>query len=152
MPSEFVGKAEVGGNRRRTGGMRVTVLQSGGIMILDGQLVLRRTRKGEYLFPKGHVDPGETLEQTAIREVAEEVGVEAEISGELGEISFTFQGEDIRATFFMMKGIRRLPGWEEHLRTDTVVVAPDEAERLLSFENYRNVWRKARERLLASRD
>ena len=123
------------------------VRQAGGVVLLDGQLVLRRTAKGEYLFPKGHVDPGETLEQTAIREVAEETGVEAEIVDELGEIAFEFRGEDIRATFYLMRGIRRLPEWDEHLRTDTIVVAPEEAERLLSFENYRELWNKAKEAL-----
>ncbi len=123
------------------------VRQAGGVVLLDGQLVLRRNAKGEYLFPKGHVEEGETLEETALREVAEEVGVEAEILGELGEIRFSYQGEDIVATFFLMKSLRRLPDWDEHLRTDTIVVAPEEAERLLSFDNYRKLWKRAKERL-----
>lgn len=121
------------------------VRQAGGIVLLDGQLVLRRTAKGEYLFPKGHVDPGETLSQTAVREVAEEVGVEAEIVDEVGEIAFEYQGEEIRATFYLMYGVSRLADWDEHLRTDTIVVAPEEADRLLSFESYRELWRKAQE-------
>ncbi len=119
------------------------VHQAGGVVLLDGQLVLRRNAKGEYLFPKGHVEEGETLEQTAIREVAEEVGVEAEITTRLGEISFSYAGEDIVAAFFLMRGLRRLPEWEEHLRSDTIVVAPKEALPLLSFENYRQLWRQA---------
>ncbi|MBO4558347.1 MAG: NUDIX domain-containing protein [Bacteroidales bacterium] len=32
-------------------------------------------RRGAWDMPKGHVDPGETLEQTALREVTEETGL-----------------------------------------------------------------------------
>ncbi len=38
-------------------------------------LLLRATKHGEWGFPKGHVDPGETLIQTALRECAEECGI-----------------------------------------------------------------------------
>lgn len=34
-----------------------------------------RGRKGQWGFAKGHVEPGETEEQTAVREVAEETGI-----------------------------------------------------------------------------
>lgn len=37
-----------------------------------------------YIFPQGHHEPGETLEETAQREAFEEAGVEAEIQRELG--------------------------------------------------------------------
>ena len=39
-------------------------------------------RHGAWSFPKGHCDPGETSQQTAVREVFEETG----ISGQLGEL------------------------------------------------------------------
>lgn len=116
--------------------------------MLDRQVVLRRTAEGEYLFPKGHLEEGESVEEAALREVAEEVGVEAEIIAGLGDISFDFRGEEILATFYLMRAIRRLPEWEEHLRTDTVVVPAEEVPRLLSFENYRQLWSRA-VRLLA---
>ncbi len=38
-------------------------------------LLLRATKHGEWGFPKGHVDPGEDLVQTALRECAEECGI-----------------------------------------------------------------------------
>ena len=37
--------------------------------------LLIRNREGIYGFPKGHMQPGETEEQTALREVLEEVGL-----------------------------------------------------------------------------
>jgi 8-oxo-dGTP pyrophosphatase MutT (NUDIX family) len=41
-------------------------------------------------LPKGNVDPGERPEQTAIREVREETGVEAELVGKLSDIKYFY--------------------------------------------------------------
>lgn len=41
--------------------------------------VLVRAKKGHYGFPKGHMEAGETEEQTALREIREEVGLHPEI-------------------------------------------------------------------------
>src|SRR4051812_33098459 len=41
-------------------------------------------------LPKGWVDAGEKPEQTAIREVKEETGLEAEIVGKLGDIKYVY--------------------------------------------------------------
>jgi 8-oxo-dGTP pyrophosphatase MutT (NUDIX family) len=38
-------------------------------------LLLRSSKHGEWGFPKGHQDPGETLVQTALRETVEETGI-----------------------------------------------------------------------------
>jgi 8-oxo-dGTP pyrophosphatase MutT (NUDIX family) len=52
-----------------------------------------RAEKGKktvLALPKGLVDPGETPEQTAIREVREETGVEAVLVGKLGDIRYVY--------------------------------------------------------------
>jgi len=41
----------------------------------DRWLLLQASKHGEWGFPKGHQDPGETLWQTALRECAEETGI-----------------------------------------------------------------------------
>lgn len=123
------------------------VRQAGGVVLLGDQTVLRRNTRGEYLFPKGHVEEGETLAQTALREVAEEVGVEAEIVAELGEVFFPYQGDQVQVAFYLMRVTHLLPEWQDHLKTDTELVPWQEAPDILSFENYRQLWSKA-ERLL----
>lgn len=123
------------------------VKQAGGVVLMGHQVVLRRTARGEYLFPKGHIDPGETEEETARREVAEETGVEAEIVVPLGEIGFSYQGDDYRVAMFLMRVTRWLPDWPEHLARDTVVVPREQVAGLLSFESYRQLWAEA-EKLL----
>lgn len=61
----------------------------------DGQvaaLIGRIDRRGRMLWslPKGHIEVGETAEQTAIREVAEETGVQGDVLAALGSIDYWF--------------------------------------------------------------
>lgn len=114
---------------------------------MGDQVVLRLTPEGEYLFPKGHLEPDETLEGTAVREVAEETGLEAEIVARLGEVSFTYRGEEYQVTFFLMRATRQLPGWQDHLGRDVVVVPRQQVPVLLGFESYRRIWAQAEELL-----
>ncbi|MEM2081435.1 MAG: NUDIX hydrolase [Candidatus Bathyarchaeia archaeon] len=50
-------------------------------------LIKRRTIpfRGFWALPGGRVDPGETVEQTIVREVKEETGLDVEIAGKIGE-------------------------------------------------------------------
>ena len=52
---------------------------SGAIIEHDHKFLLVCTRKGNWGFPKGSVEPGETLEQAAIRVVKEETGLDVSI-------------------------------------------------------------------------
>ncbi|MCB1030247.1 MAG: RNA degradosome polyphosphate kinase [Acidimicrobiales bacterium] len=69
------------------------VLAAGGILVREGDtgpevLVVHRPRYDDWSFPKGKSDPGETFEQTALREVNEETGYEVELRGELPEVRY----------------------------------------------------------------
>lgn len=53
---------------------------AGGIIFnKKGQILMIEDAFGRWTFPKGLIDKGETPEQAAVREVKEEVGVDAEI-------------------------------------------------------------------------
>lgn len=54
---------------------------------LEYLLVRARKPKGAWVFPKGHIEKGETPERAAIREVLEEAGVGAVIVSSLGTLS-----------------------------------------------------------------
>ncbi|WP_083336037.1 NUDIX hydrolase [Mycobacteroides saopaulense] len=67
----------------------------------DGQvaaLIGRTDRRGRMLWslPKGHIEQGETAEQTAIREVAEETGIRGSVLAALGSIDYWFVTEGRR--------------------------------------------------------
>jgi 8-oxo-dGTP pyrophosphatase MutT (NUDIX family) len=55
-------------------------------------LIGRTDRRGrlEWVLPKGHVEPGETAEQAAVREIREETGLHARIVSALGPIEYWF--------------------------------------------------------------
>lgn len=55
-----------------------------------------RSRESLWTLPKGTPEPGETREQTALREVREETGLETRVVGELGVIEYTFSRRGVR--------------------------------------------------------
>ncbi len=67
---------------------------AGGVIFENGSvlLILVQNLKGEkvWTFPKGHLEPGETPEQAAIREVSEETGWDCEIISDLYKAEYSF--------------------------------------------------------------
>jgi 8-oxo-dGTP pyrophosphatase MutT (NUDIX family) len=102
--------------------MKTREHSAGGIILENGRVlsIQMRNLMGEevWTFPKGHLDPGETPEQAALREVMEETGWECEITSDLFTARYSFRrgpdevAKDVR--WFMMKrvggeGIPRTP-------------------------------------------
>ena len=73
------------------------------------EVLLICDRYGRTTLPKGHPEEGETLKEAALREVAEETGIQASIVGDpLGIISYQFQvpGRGVirkRVTYYLME-------------------------------------------------
>ena len=64
-------------------------LKAGCAVIKDGKLLVITTReRGYWNLPKGHAEKGETAEQTALRETAEETGYKVKIIRELGDLQY----------------------------------------------------------------
>src|ERR1700694_2207068 len=86
-------------------------VSAGGVGVRDGEVVVivpaRRASDGSRVLalPKGHIDPGETTQQAAEREIREETGIVAEPVRELGEARYWYRrdGKTIpkSVTFFL---------------------------------------------------
>jgi 8-oxo-dGTP pyrophosphatase MutT (NUDIX family) len=103
-------------------------------------LVEASRSRGLWVLPKGHIEPGETPEAAAVREVQEETGVRAAVVAEAGEIEFAMDGKPVRTIFFLM----RYEG--EAGRTEQRALAwrrYEDALGLLHFEDTRRVLRQA---------
>ncbi len=76
------------------GGLVVDQLDDASVAAIIGR-VDRRGRL-EWVLPKGHVEPGETPEQTAVREVHEETGLQSRVISTLGDIDYWFVADERR--------------------------------------------------------
>ena len=124
----------------------------GGIVIFRGKILLLfidyRGRYEGWVLPKGTMEPGETKEETAVREVKEESGANGKIIEYLGACDYEFRAQDetIRKTvhWFLMSGDSYFskPQKEEYF-TDSGFYKYHEAYYLLKYENERNMLEKA---------
>jgi 8-oxo-dGTP pyrophosphatase MutT (NUDIX family) len=119
---------------------------AGGVVVKPGPdgprylLVRARRDPTQWVFPKGHVEPGETLEDTAVREVREESGVEARVVEPLDVLVFP----GARIALFLMRHEADVGGGEGR---ETAWLGLDEARRRLGFEESRAVLARAQARV-----
>ena len=118
-------------------------------------LVVGMRRRGRdsvtWTLPKGTPSPGETTEETALREVAEETGLEVRIVAPLPSIEYAFiqDGTRIRKTvhYFLMEPTGGDLSRHDHEFATVRWVPFDEAGALLSFQTERDLVATAESRL-----
>ncbi len=70
---------------------------AGGLVVRDGEILLISTREGKrWQLPKGHLEPGETSEQAAVRETREETGVTGRVVASLPPVEYWFNERGVR--------------------------------------------------------
>ncbi|MEO8570896.1 MAG: NUDIX hydrolase [Chloroflexota bacterium] len=108
----------------------------------------RRERDGRtWTLPKGTPNPGESREETAIREVVEETGLEVRITGGLDSIEYRFvqSGTRIHKTvhYFMMVPTGGDLGRHDHEFDEVRWVTFEAASTMLTFETERTLVARA---------
>lgn len=112
--------------------------------------VIYRKRQNDYSFPKGHVEEGETLKQTAVREVAEETKRIAFIIDEYEpfiEKYITPRGEECVCYMFFAidKGKSNNQSEDTH---DVIWTSVDKVLEVLSYDSLKNTWKAVEEIIL----
>ncbi len=107
-----------------------------------------------WQLPKGIVDPGETFELTALREVREEAGIETELNQLIETVQYWYQrvqyGKHIRyhkyVHFYLLSYKSGDVKDHDHEIAESRWVSFDEALEMLAFKSERDVVEKAREK------
>jgi 8-oxo-dGTP diphosphatase len=138
------------------------IVAAGGLVIDDSTkpprvLLVHRQRYDDWSFPKGKALPGESLAQTALREVSEETGLQCRIISEFASVQYEYRSPKGHARpkivhYYLM----RAEGTDEVGDTphpDGVEVdklewlTPAQAAERLSYEYDRNLLRQLEAKL-----
>lgn len=114
-------------------------------------VLVGRSHAGIWALPKGTPEPGETIEQVAVREVQEETGLQVRIIAYIGNISYTFMRTQVRyhkqVRHFLMEPIGGDMALHDH-EYDLVAWFPlAEACRRLTYQNEVHILYQAEETL-----
>lgn len=100
-----------------------------------------------WVFPKGTPESGESIEETALREVSEETGLAVEILRPIGQIEYWFAvpGQRVHKIvhFFLMRAVGGDIARHDHEYDEVRWVTADEARRLLTYDTYRDMLDRA---------
>lgn len=141
--------------RRTPARLRTVHETSAGGLVIDGldgpretqvaALIGRMDRRGRMLWslPKGHIEQGETAEETAIREVAEETGISGHVLAALGSIDYWFVTEGRRVHKTVHHYLMRFNGGElsdEDVEVTEVAWVPiEELPKRLAYADERRL-------------
>jgi 8-oxo-(d)GTP phosphatase len=105
------------------------VLAAGAVCwrLVDGTpqvLLVRRPRHRDVSLPKGKVDPGETLPQTAVREIQEETGLAVHLGAPLGVVEYALPNGRPKAVYYWAAEV------SERAVANSTFAANDEIESL----------------------
>ena len=127
--------------------------QAGAIVVRAGKseprilLVTARRNPDNWIFPKGHVESGETLKAAALREAREEAGVEGKVVGAAGKMSFEFGDNTYRVYYFV---VQTADVGEEREGRRLRWLKYKQALRRLTYDETRDLLREAWPRIKVS--
>jgi 8-oxo-dGTP diphosphatase len=88
---------------------------AGGVVVRDGRVaVVHRPRYDDWSLPKGKLDPGESFEEAALREIEEETGLRCRLE------------EELEPAHYLSRGLPKIVRWWRMTVVEDVGIDPDE--------------------------
>ena len=120
--------------------MSSEIKAAGGVVMRDGLIaVVHRPRYDDWSLPKGKLDPGETFEQAALREVEEETGLRARLVQPVPPVHYDAHGRPKVVRYWLMS-VDSDPGFEPNDEVDELRwLSPADALELLTYDRDKGV-------------
>jgi 8-oxo-dGTP diphosphatase len=117
------------------------VRAAGGVVVRDGRVaVVHRPKYDDWSLPKGKLDPGETWEQAALREVREETGLPCRLLDELPSVAYADnRGRPKTVRYWRMEPVGEAGGLDGSEVDELRWLLPAEAAALLTHTRDREV-------------
>lgn len=117
----------------------------GAIVVENGKILIVKQKEGTVSFPKGHVEPNETEEETALREVKEETGIDIKIiSGYRYVTTYKAKINTIKEVVIFLA--RKISGQETPQESEIANVEwvnLNEVSERLTYENLKKLYNDA---------
>ena len=136
-------------------------LSAGGAVVHEGKVIVvvpvkrDAQRRRVLVLPKGHLDRGEDDEAAAVREVAEETGVAAELIDKLGDVEYSYERRgrrrNKRVAFYLFEYRSGSLDDHDHEIEEARWMPLEEAARELTYPGEREIVRRALSRLSPDR-
>jgi len=125
----------------------VRIEAAGGVVTRAGDddtevVVVHRPRYDDWSFPKGKLDPGETFEDAALREVHEETGLVCKLGAELASAKYEDNKGRPKVVRYWLMQVVDDPGFEPNDEVDELRwLSPAAARDLLTYARDRDLLR-----------
>ena len=111
-------------------------------------VAVHRPRYDDWSLPKGKLDPGETWEQAALREVEEEVGLKCRLLEELEPTSYEDRKGRAKVVRYWLMEPKRDREFKPNDEVDEIRwLSPEEAAQALSYPHDAQLVREAARRI-----
>ncbi len=114
---------------------------AGGVVVRDGDAgtevcLVHRPRYDDWTLPKGKLDPGESFETAALREVEEETGLRCTLESELPSTHYRDNKDREKIVRYWLMDVDEDPGFTPNNEVDELRWLPmEEAAALLTYEH-----------------